>query len=212
MTDEDRLLLSLKQKLGPSTDDSSHTYSSQSDLLSRLLKTTSQTPDTVHSDKLINSLKQNLDPKTSDKIDNVSDSDSSAPSSSRLLQSIQQANATANRIEEDRRALADIRARQEDANNQAILDQEYALLQQEMGQIDDMKLINIAFTELVGSYESLSNEKKIYIISRIEEIFPTAIKQSWFRGKSLISTNYISRLFDTDDKKIELIRELSAYK
>jgi hypothetical protein len=211
MTDKDRLLLSLKQKLGPSTDESSHTYPSQNDLLSRLLKTTSQTPDTAHSDELINSLKQNLDPKTSDNIDNVSDSDSSAPSS-RLLQSIQQANATANRIEEDRRALADIRARQEDAKKQAILDQEYALLQQEIGQIDDMILINAAFAEIVRSYESLSSEKKVYIISRIEEIFPTAIKQSWFGGKSLISTTYISKLFDTDDKKIELIRELSVYK
>jgi hypothetical protein len=221
MSNNDDLFLSLQNKLQQASSIPINPSPTSDDLLCRLLETNSTKqdspiPNKPDSDGLISRLQQNLQPKTI--IPTLEQPNTARLASSNihptaidgLLNSIRAVTQKANAAEQERIALNEKRIQQENVKKQEILDAQYAELQQEIGQINDTDLLNLAFDELVGLYNSLSEQKKSYIISRIEQVHPSAVNKTWF-GKTLVSTDYITRLFDTDEKKAELILALSVY-
>jgi hypothetical protein len=227
MSDEEDLLAKLKKKIIPVTDNTTDT-GLMATLRRNIAKPTStltlditnNTGKTLYDEELLKRFKQALEPKgaapdptsslETSILSRMANSDNPAVVAAKLFVTIQSKAQTKARREKEEQDLSDYRTKEAKATQQAILDHEYAQLKVEMGVINDFDLMNLAFDELVASYDKLSDQKKAYIIARIEEVYPSAIQKGWLK-KRLISTEYITKLCDSDDKKMELILGLSIY-
>ena len=129
----------------------------------------------------------------------------------RMLNSLKESQQRSQKLEAEKQALIAARNKQLADAKQKKIDAEYEQFKKEMeDQSGDKAIFLEVFNNIVSNYNGLSQARKDLVIARVEETFPSAIKKGLLGKKQLISTDYINRVFSTDQSKIEFVTVLTA--